>query len=181
LILLPPEANFTTTRASNFARAILLQAAFPLSNPSNLAAAKIQWRLQDMSFKQASRVAVTFVLAFVFALPQNLLAETASHLVRPSELQQAVVKASVARQQNRDDVQQFLSSEQAQKALKSAHMNPEQVRTAVSTLNDAELAQLAARVHKAQADFAAGTLSDRDLIIILVAIAALILIIVAVR
>jgi gamma-glutamyl:cysteine ligase YbdK (ATP-grasp superfamily) len=154
-----------------------------LSNPSKLAAAKIQWRLQDMSFdpKQASRVAVTFVLAAVFALPQNLLAETASHLVSPSELQQAVVKASAARQQNRDEVQQFLSSEQAQKALKSAHMNPEQVKTAVSTLNDAELAQLASRVHKAQADFAGGTLSDRDLIIIIVAIAALILIIVAVR
>ena len=136
-----------------------------------------------MSFdlRQTFRVAVAFVLAAVFALPQNLVAETASHLVSPSELQQAVVKASAARQQNRDDVQQFLSSEQAQKALKSAHMNPEQVKTAVSTLDDAELAQLASRVHKAQADFAAGTLSDRDLIIILVAIAALILIIVAVR
>jgi hypothetical protein len=121
------------------------------------------------------------VLAAVFALPQNLVAETASHLVSPSELQQAVVKASTERQQNRNEVQQFLSSEQAQKALKSAHMNPEQVKTAVSTLNDAELAQLAARAHKAQADFAAGTLSDRDLIIIIVAIAALILIIVAVR
>jgi len=136
-----------------------------------------------MSFdlKQASRVTVAFVLAAVFALPQNLVAETASHLVSPSELQQAAVKASAAREKNRDEVQQFFSSEQAQKALKSAHMNPEQVKTAVSTLDDAELAQLASRVHKAQADFAAGTLSDRDLIIILVAIAALILIIVAVR
>jgi hypothetical protein len=55
------------------------------------------------------------------------------------------------------------------------------VKNAVSTLDDAELAQLAQRTHKAQADFAAGTLSDRDLIIILVAVAALILIIVAVR
>jgi len=124
---------------------------------------------------------MAFVLAAVFALPQNLLAETASHLVSPSELQQAVVKASAARQQNRDEVQQFLSSEQAQKALKSAHMNPEQVKNAVSTLDDAELARLASRAHKAQADFAAGELSDRDLIIIIVAIAALILIIVAVR
>ena len=136
-----------------------------------------------MSFdvKQASRVVVACVLASVFALPQNLVAETTSHLVSPSELQQAAVKASIARQQNRDAVQQFFASEQAQKALQSAHMNPEQVKTAVSTLDDAELAQLASRVHKTQADFAAGTLSDRDLIIILVAIAALILIIVAVR
>jgi len=131
--------------------------------------------------RQTFRVAVAFVLAAVFALPQNLLAETASHLVSPSELQQAVVKASAARQQNRDEVQQFLSSEQAQKALKSAHMNPEQVKNAVSTLDDAELARLASRAHKSQADFAAGDLSDRDLMIIIVAIAALILIIVAVR
>jgi hypothetical protein len=136
-----------------------------------------------MSFdvKQAFRAVAAVALAAVFALPQNLVAETANHVVSPSELQQVAVKASVARQQNRDEVQQFLSSEQAQKALKTAHMNPEQVKTAVSTLDDAELAQLASRVQKAQADFAAGSLSDRDLIIILVAIAALILIIVAVR
>ena len=48
-------------------------------------------------------------------------------------------------------------------------------------LSDDELARLASRVRTAQADFAAGTLSDRDLIIILIAVAALILIIVAVR
>jgi hypothetical protein len=131
--------------------------------------------------RQSSRVAVAFVLAAVFALPQNLVAETAQHLVSPSELQQAAVKASTARQQNLDQVKQFFSSEKAQQALKSAHVNPEQVKNAVSTLDDAELAQLASRVQKTQADFAAGTLSDRDLIIILVAIAALILIIVAVR
>ena len=136
-----------------------------------------------MSFdlKQASRAVAAVALAAVFALPQNLMAETANHLVSPSELQQAAVKASVARQQDRDEVQQFFSTEQAQKALKTAHLNPDQVKTAVSALDDAELAQLASRVQKAQANFAAGTLSDRDLIIILVAVAALILIIVAVR
>ncbi len=131
--------------------------------------------------KQSSRVVVSSVLAAVFALPLNLAAQMPSHVVSPSELQQSAVKASTARQQNREEVRQFLSSDTAQKALKSAHINPEHVKNAVSTLDDAELAQLASRVHKAQADFAAGTLSDRDLIIILVAIAALILIIVAVR
>lgn len=131
--------------------------------------------------RQTSRVAMAFVLAATFALPQNLAAEAPTHVVSPSELQETAVKASTARQQNLDLVQQFLSAEKAQSALKSAHMNPEQVKSAVSTLDDAELAQLASRMHKAQADFAAGTLSDRDLIIIIVAIAALILIIVAVR
>ncbi len=131
--------------------------------------------------KQLSRVATAFVLAAVFALPQNLLAEGAAHVVSPSDLQQAAVQASTVRQHNVEQVRQFFSSEKAEKALRSAHMNPEQVKNAVSTLEDAELAQLASRVQKTQADFAAGTLSDRDLIIILVAVAVLILIIVAVR
>jgi len=131
--------------------------------------------------RQSSRVAVAFVLAAVFALPPNLVAQAATHVVSPSELEQAAVKASTARQRNLDQATQLFSSARAQQALKSAHMNPEQVKSAVSTLDDAELAQLAARAHKAEADFAAGTLSDRDLIIIIVAIAALILIIVAVR
>jgi hypothetical protein len=43
------------------------------------------------------------------------------------------------------------------------------------------LAQLASRTQKAQADLAAGRLSNRDLIIIIVAVAVVILIIVAVR
>ena len=131
--------------------------------------------------RQISRVTAAVVLVAAFGLPQDLLAEAATHVVSPSELQQVVVKASTARQQNLDQVRQFFSSEKAQQALKSAHVNPEQVRNAVARLGDAELAELASRVQKTQAEFAAGTLSDRDLIIILVAIAALILIIVAVR
>ena len=55
------------------------------------------------------------------------------------------------------------------------------MKSAVATLNDQELAQLAARTDKAKSDFAAGDLSDRDLLIIIAGLAALILIIVAVR
>jgi Flp pilus assembly protein TadB len=90
------------------------------------------------------------------------------------------VAASQARQANLDTLNRFFSSDQAQKALTSAHMDPSQVTTAVSSLNDQELAQLAARANHAQGDFAAGNISDRDLLIILVCIAALILVIVAV-
>ena len=125
--------------------------------------------------KQLSRVATAFLLAMIFVLPQSLLAEGAAHLVSPADLQRAAVQASSLRQHNVEQVRQFFSSEKAETALRSAHMNPEQVKNAVSTLDDAELAQLAQRTQKAQADFAAGTLSDRDLIIILVAVAVLIL------
>ena len=102
-------------------------------------------------------------------------------MVSSLELQKAAVDASRVRQQNLDTLQEFFSSERAQRALKAAHTDPEQVKKAVASLSDAELAQLASRAQKAQAAFAAGHLSDRDLIIILVVIAALILIIVAVH
>ena len=118
-------------------------------------------------------------LAVVFMIPQDALAQ--SHVVSPAELQSAAVASTQARQQNIDALRQFVSTPVAEKALKSAHLDAQQVKNAVSRLNDQELAQLAARATKANADFAAGTLSDRDLIIILVCIAALILIIVAVR
>jgi hypothetical protein len=131
--------------------------------------------------KQCVRALTACVLVTIFSIPRNLFAQAAQHVVSPSEMQKAVVDTSRARQQNLDTLKEFFSSEKAQQALKAAHTDPEQVKKAVATLGDAELAQLASRVQKAQADFAAGTLSDRDLIIILIAVAALILIIVAVR
>jgi hypothetical protein len=130
---------------------------------------------------QFSHVLTAAVLAAVFTVPPTLLAQAPNHLVSPSALQQAAVNASRVRQQNADTLQKFLSSPEAQKALESARMNPREVNKAVSGLSDQELAQLAQRVNKAQSDFAAGDIDDRDLLIILVAIAALILIIVAVR
>ncbi len=122
-----------------------------------------------------------FMLFFGLALatPQSACAQ--DHVVSPSDLQKDVSAASAAREQNRQQLQNFLSSPEAQRALRSAHMDSQQVKDAVSQLNDSDLARLSARSEKAQKDFAAGTLTDRDLIIILVAIAALILIIVAVR
>jgi hypothetical protein len=118
-------------------------------------------------------------LAIVFMIPQDALAQ--SHVVSLAELQSAALASTEARQRNLETLREFVSSPTAEKALKSAHIDAQHVKNAVSRLNDQELAQLASRASKAQADFAAGTLSDRDLIIILVAIAALILIIVAVR
>jgi len=116
-----------------------------------------------------------------FCVPQAAVAQDAQHLVSPSQLQRATVDASQSRQQNIDALNGFFSSAQAQKALESAHMNPQEVQQAVAGLNDQELAQLASRAQKAQNDFAAGSMSNYDLLIILICIAALILIIVAVR
>jgi hypothetical protein len=129
--------------------------------------------------RQFVRVFTACALAVVFAIPQDAFAQ--NHVVSLAELQSATVASTQARQRNVETIREFVSSPIAEKALRSAHLDATQVKNAVSRLNDQELAQLASRASKAQADFAAGTLSDRDLIIILIAVAALILIIVAVR
>jgi hypothetical protein len=131
--------------------------------------------------KQLLRGLAISALTTTLAAPQGLSAQASEHVVNPAELQKAAADASRTRQQNRETLNEFFSSEKARQALKAGHTDPEQVKNAVGVLNDAELAQLASRAQKAQTDFAAGSINDRDLLIILVAIAALILIIVAVR
>lgn len=129
--------------------------------------------------RQCLRIVPACVLVTVFAVPPSLMAE--AHVVSPAELQQQAAAASQARQHNLETLTAFLSSAAAQKQLKSAGVNNQQVKSAIASLSDLELAKLANRVEKAQADFAAGTLTDHDLLIILIAVVALVLIIVAVH
>lgn len=131
------------------------------------------------SLRMGAKAVAALVLAMIFVVPQNLLADT--HVVSPSDLQKQTVEATRDRQHNLSSVREFLSTTTAEKAMKSASMDPKKVQNAVSSLSDDELANLAQRSDKAQADFAAGTLSNRDLIWIILAIAVLVLIIVAVR
>lgn len=128
---------------------------------------------------QPVRTLMAGIFVLIFAFPSNLAAQI--HVVSPGDLQKETVAASQARGRNLQTVTQFLSSERAQKTLKSAHIDPTRVRAAVSTLSDEELAQLASRSAKTQVDFAAGRLEDRDLLLIILAIAALVLVIVAVH
>jgi hypothetical protein len=132
-----------------------------------------------LDLRRSTRLLVGCFLIALFAVPSSLPAQT--HVVSPADIHKELVGATYARQQNREKVKQLFSSEAAQKALKSAQMDPEQVKTAVSTLSDDELAQLSSRAEKLQQDFAGGRISDRDLLLIIVGIAVIILIIVAVR
>ena len=109
----------------------------------------------------------------------SILAQT--HVVSPSDIHKELVNSAQTRRQNLQKVERLFTSDEAMKALESARMNPKQVNAAISTLSDEELARLASRADKLDKDFAAGRINDRDLLIILVGIAALILIIVAVR
>jgi Flp pilus assembly protein TadB len=109
----------------------------------------------------------------------SILAQT--HVVSPSDIHKELVNAAKTRQQNVEKVKGLFSSDETRKAMAAAQINPERVDAAVSTLSDEELARLAARADNLDKDFAAGRISDRDLLIIILGIAALVLIIVAVR
>lgn len=125
-----------------------------------------------------ARVGPVLVLGVILGVHPSLWAQT--HVVTADELQKEAVAATSARQHNEQSVNQFLSTPAAQKALRSVHVDPKQVKTAVSSLSDEELAELASRTEKAQADFAAG-FTNHDLLIIIIALVALILLIVAVH
>ncbi|MBZ5533604.1 MAG: hypothetical protein LAO20_19415 [Acidobacteriia bacterium] len=103
------------------------------------------------------------------------------HIVSRAELQSEAVAASQARQHNIDSVRRFLSSPTAEEAIKSAKMDPRQVCTAVASLDDHDLQQLAARAGQAQADFAAGGLNTIQLALLIVLVAVLILVLVSSR
>jgi pyruvate/2-oxoglutarate dehydrogenase complex dihydrolipoamide acyltransferase (E2) component len=121
------------------------------------------------------------LLALVLVIPQDVFAQNQDHVVSSADLQRDVSAASAARQQNLAQVENFLASPEARQALKSAHIDYAQVNDAVPQLSDQDLARLSKMAANAQKDFAAGDISNRDLLWILVAVAALILIIVAVR
>jgi hypothetical protein len=132
-----------------------------------------------IAFPRRFAIVTAMLLAIVVVIPSQLLAD--SHVVSQAEMQKQAVASSQVRQQKIESLSKYLSTSSAQKALKAAQINPERVKTAVASLSDEELSKLTSRADKAQADFAAGRISDRDLLLILVAIAALILIIVAVH
>ncbi|MGA8184798.1 MAG: hypothetical protein WB819_14285 [Terriglobia bacterium] len=118
------------------------------------------------------------VLVFAFQSP---LAAAQNHVVSPAELQQATASTARTRQQNIARVNKFFSSEQAQKSFKAAHLDPVQIKKAVPSLSDQELARLASRADKAQKDFAAGALNNQQITYILIALGAAVLVLIAVH
>jgi hypothetical protein len=120
-------------------------------------------------------------LVGVLTFATSLLASTQNHVVSPAELQQATASVARARQQNITKVEKFFSSVQAEKALKSARLDPVQIKNAVPSLSDAELARLASRADKAQKDFAAGALTNQQITYILIALGTAVVVLILVH
>jgi len=134
-----------------------------------------------MKLRTRLYVCLLAVFALVLSVSYSAVAQQTDHAVSGQDLRKDLQRAADSRHADEAAIRELLSSEQGQKALKSANVDFQKVNNAVGQLNDEEAARLAAQSRTIQKDMAAGTLSDRDLLIIIVAIAALVLIIVAVR
>ena len=125
-------------------------------------------------------LAVTLLPCFVVT-PARVQAQD-KHVVTSQELSKDAARPSETRGANEAALRQLFSSEQAQQALKSANLDYSKVDKAVGQLSDEDLAKLAARSRQMQDNFAAGragSLSDRDLLIIII-IAVLVIALIAV-
>ncbi len=103
------------------------------------------------------------------------------HVVKASDLKEAMMDASRLRQENLADVHDFFSSKPAARALKMARLDPIKVDRAVSLLDDRELAQLSARTNKIREDFIAGALTNQQLTYIIIALATAVIVILIVE
>lgn len=104
------------------------------------------------------------------------------HVVRLDELSRDAARPVQTRQANEAALRQLFSSEPAQKALKSANIDYARVDKAIGQVSDEDLAKLAERSRQVNQDFAAGragSLSDRDLLIIVI-VAVLLIALIAV-
>jgi hypothetical protein len=124
------------------------------------------------------RLSTAVLMVVLFSgLPQAFAQD---HVVSSQAIQQELLNSAAKRDQNANTLNAFFGSESSQKALKNSGMSSEQVRKAVSQLNDNELAQLAGKANKAQQDFAAGSLTNQQLTYIIIALATAVIILVIV-
>jgi len=119
---------------------------------------------------------VVLILITGLFTPQIVKAD--EHIVSPSDLHKAIQDRSDSRQANLNQVDNFFSSSEAQQALRQAKLDPQQVRTAISSLSDEDLARLAAKTTQAQKDFAAGALTHRQVTYVIIAVTLVVIILI---
>lgn len=130
-----------------------------------------------------TRTLIPAVLVTTLAWPADTFAQAATtessdqdHIVSSDALQQQVENSSADRQKNIDTINQLLRMPQAEQVMRDRHIDAQQVRSAVPTLSDRELADLSARASKAQHDFDAGILGVGLLSLIIILIIVIIVV-----
>lgn len=99
------------------------------------------------------------------------------HVVPLSQLHQQAQTAAEQRQKNMQDIERVLSYPAAQEALAKDNVNQQQVKQAVATLDDQELARLANQARASENDVKGGLIVG---ILALIGLIVVIIILVAV-
>ena len=101
-------------------------------------------------------------------ISQPAFAQTSNHVVSSQMLQKRMQTQSSARKKNINTLTKFFSSPVAQRAMKMQHVSPKQIKDAIPTLSNSELASLSSRAHRAQQQFAAGVLSTNQMLLLII-------------
>ena len=120
-----------------------------------------------------TRSLLTLTALAALAIP----AAAADHVVSAQAAEQQLLSAESARSRDLLAVDSFVASPDGAAALAALGMDASGVRSALATLSDAELSELAARSAALQADPVAGAVSRQVIYIGAIALAAIILII----
>ncbi len=91
------------------------------------------------------------ILAVLLAvlIPSQMFAAE-QHVVTQGQLRSALGAAALQRERNLADVHRFFSDTRVREVLSKAKMDPDGLQSAAAVLDDAELAQLAAKAREAQ-------------------------------
>jgi hypothetical protein len=122
-------------------------------------------------------LAILFVASLVSGAARGQVRDD-QHVVSLNELSKDSAAPAETRQADEAAVRHLLSSDAGQKALQSAKIDYAKVDKAVGQLSDEDVSKLAERSREVDKDFAAGSLSDRDLLIIVI-IAVLVIALIA--
>lgn len=121
------------------------------------------------------QVAIALSLSLVFVVGRPSFAQ--DHIVPSAKIQGDVAAATAGRQEKLVQLDKFFSSAQARQALNSANIDYEQVHNALRMLSDQDLANISARAEQAQKDFAAGSVTNIELLFIILAVVVIVLVI----
>lgn len=116
-------------------------------------------------------------LSVAAALAAGTPAVAGDHLVSAPAAQERLLQAAAERRGHQEQVERVLASPQASAAAAAVGADLGQVRAALSTLSDAELADLAVRSAALQADPVAALDSDIKLLLMIFLIVAIVILV----
>jgi hypothetical protein len=134
-----------------------------------------------MQTNKLTRIAAMALAMAVSAGPMLAQSQADQHVVPLSELSKDSAAPAESRRANEAEIRNLFASEAGQKALKSANVNYDRIDHAVSAMSDEDVSKISSRARELDRDFAAGNLSDHDLLVILIIALIVIILIVVLR